>query len=230
MTIAFLTPMPIEMRPLVAQLSLDRGMNGLRKGRIDNTVVLAATTGIGTRVSARTTERLLSENGQITHVVVVGVAGGVEPGLAVGDLVVPAVVVSAATGKEYRPATLGTHPPRGKLLTTDQVQTGPDVLTQHIKDEVTAVDMETAAIAEVCERGHVAWSVFRAISDTLTDGMVDASTLGMVRPDGSTDAGAALRYILRRPWRVPRLTRLNRDTKLATTVAANAAVSACRGD
>jgi adenosylhomocysteine nucleosidase len=228
MAIAFLTPMPIEMRPLAGRLSLDRGLNGLRKGRIDDTVVLAATTGIGTRVSARSTERLLLENVEIAHVVVVGVAGGVDPGLAVGALVVPAVVVSAATGKEYRPATLGDYRPWGKLLTTDQLQTGPDVLAQHMKDEVTAVDMETAAIAEVCERRHVAWSAFRAISDTLTDGVVDSSTMGMVRPDGSTDAGAALRYILRRPWTIPRLARLNRDTKLATTVAADAAVAAVR--
>jgi adenosylhomocysteine nucleosidase len=228
MTLAFLTPMPIEMRPLVGPLSLGRGLNGLRKGSIDDRTVVAATTGIGTRQAGRTTERLLSENGEITHVVVVGVAGGVDPALAVGDLVVPAVVVSAATGKEYHPTPLGSRPPRGKLLTTNQLQTGPDVLAQHLQDEVTAVDMETAAIAEVCERGHVAWSVFRAISDTLSDAVVDASTLTMVRPDGSTDAGAALRYIVRRPWKIPRLARLNRDTKLATSVAAIAAVNACR--
>jgi hypothetical protein len=74
----------------------------------------------------------------------------------------------------------------------------------------------------------VAWSVFRAISDTLADGVVDASTVGMVRPDGSTNVGAALRYILRRPQTIPRLARLGRGTKLATTVAARAAVSACQ--
>jgi adenosylhomocysteine nucleosidase len=228
-TIAFVTPMPVEMRPLVGLLSLDGAVNGLRKGSISEQPVFATTTGIGTRLAARTTERLLAQNGEITHVVVVGVAGGVDPALAVGDLVVPAVVVSAATGKEYHPVPLGhDYRPAGRLLTTDQVQTGPEVLAQHRKDEVTAVDMETAAIADVCERHQVAWSVFRAISDTLADGVVDASTVGMVRPDGSTNVGAALRYILRRPQTIPRLARLGRGTKLATTVAARAAVSACQ--
>jgi adenosylhomocysteine nucleosidase len=226
-TIAFLAPMPVEMRPLANWLSLSPPQAGLRKGRLGDRDVVAATTGIGPRLAAATTERLL-ESGDVEHVIVVGIAGGVDPELGIGDLVVPELVVSADTGKHYHPTPLGSVPSRGKLLTTGQLQTGPEILAQHLKEQVTAVDMETAAIAEVCDTHHVAWSVFRAISDTLADGIVDSSTLGMVRPDGTPDPRATLTYILRRPWRIPRLARLNRDTKRATTVAATAAIHACR--
>jgi adenosylhomocysteine nucleosidase len=227
--IAFLAAMPVELRALTDRLSLGRPEDRLRKGRLGDLEVVAAVTGIGPRPAARTTERLLeSAQPGIQHVIVVGIAGGVDPELAIGDLVVPSVVVAASTGTEYYPAPLGAVASRGKLLTTDRLQTGPEILAQHLKEQVTAVDMETAAIAEVCERHEVPWSVFRAISDLLADDIVDASTSSMVRADGTTDASAALRYILRRPWRIPRLARLGRNTKRATTVAAAAAIDACR--
>jgi adenosylhomocysteine nucleosidase len=229
MVLAFLAPMPVEMRPLANWLSLGRSEDGLRKGRLGDKEVVATTTGIGTRLAARTTERLLESAGaSVEHVIVVGIAGGVDPELGIGDLVVPSVVVASSTGNEYHPTPLGPLPSKGKLLTTEGLQTGPEILAQHLKEHVTAVDMETAAIAEICERHHVPWTVFRAISDTLADGIVDASMLGMVRADGTADTAATLRYILKRPWRIPRLARLGRDTKLATTVAATAAIHACR--
>jgi adenosylhomocysteine nucleosidase len=225
--IAFLAPMPVEMRPLATWLSLSRPQEGLRKGRLGDQDVVATTTGIGTALATRATERLLATV-PVDHVIVVGVAGGVDPELGIGDIVVPEVVVRASTGAEYRPVSMGTLTPKGKLLTTEKLQSGADILAQHRQQGVTAVDMETAAIAEVCQGKDVPWSVFRAISDTLADEIVDASILAMVKADGTPDAGATLRYVLRRPWRIPRLARLGRDSKLATSVAAAAAIAACR--
>ena len=91
---------------------------------------------------------------------------------------------------------------------------------------VIAIDMETAAIAAVCERRRCPWSVFRAISDRADDGSTDAGVLGLAGPDGSPKLAALGRFVLIRPWRVPQLARLARGTKLATSVAASAAVSA----
>jgi nucleoside phosphorylase len=206
---------------------LSRSEDGLRKGLLGEHDVVAMTTGVGTRRAAETTERLLQST-DVDHVIVVGVAGGVDPEAGIGDVVVPAVVIAASTGDAYRPAHLGSLPARGRLLTTDDLQTGPVALAKLRQQEVTAVDMETAAIARVCNQRGVPWSVFRSISDTLADGLVDQSILNLVRADGRPDVTATLRHVLRRPWVIPRLARIGRDTKVATTAAATAAIHACR--
>jgi hypothetical protein len=74
----------------------------------------------------------------------------------------------------------------------------------------------------------VPWSVFRALSDHVDEELVDDAVFGLSRADGSPDLGAVLRYVARRPWRIPRLVRLGRDTSAATTTAARAAIDAVR--
>ena len=88
--------------------------------------------------------------------------------------------------------------------------------------------METAAVAAVCERRGCPFTAFRAISDNATDGSVDAAVAGMLHPDGTPDTGAALRYMVRKPWRIPRLLRLGRDSQRAAKAAADAAIAALR--
>jgi len=92
-------------------------------------------------------------------------------------------------------------------------------------DGVTALDMETAAVAAVCEARLVPWSVFRVISDMAGD--TDDSVLAMANPDGSANVPAVVRYLLPRPWRIFKLARLGRDAQAATNRAADAAIAAC---
>jgi hypothetical protein len=86
--------------------------------------------------------------------------------------------------------------------------------------------METAAIAAVCEDRDCPWSVFRAISDRADDGSIDLAVFGLAGPDGGPNLPALARFVLSKPWRVPELARLARGMKLATNVAASAALSA----
>ena len=87
--------------------------------------------------------------------------------------------------------------------------------------------METAAVAAVCERRGCPWSVFRAISDRVTDETTDPAVLALAGPDGSGDPWAVARYLLARPWRIVRLARLARGTLRAANAAADAAIRAC---
>lgn len=225
---AILAPMHPELRPLLRRLSLRRvaaAGGALFTGALGRLEVVAAITGIGTRAAARTAERVLAVTA-IDHLVVVGIAGGVGPSVGVGELVVPERVLDLASGAEHRPAPLGRVAARGALATSDALVVERDALARLEERGVVAVDMETAAIAAVCERRGVAWSVFRAISDRAGAGPLDAEVLRLLGADGRPDALEVARFVATRPWRVPHLFRLGRDSRRATRAAAAAAVAA----
>lgn len=217
-----LAPMRIELQPLVHRLSLrpasvagtrvhTRATGGLR--------VIAAQAGIGTSAAAGTAERLLGA-ADVGRVVVSGIAGSIDPDLSIGSLVHPQVVIDRSTGLEYRPAPLGNDP-AGAIATSDELVSGQEEMKSLADRGVVAVDMETAAVAEVCERLGREWSVVRSISDRVSEQAVDDTVVGMVERNGDMNMGAAARYLLRHPRRTPHLARLARDS----TVAARAAAS-----
>ena len=226
--IALLAPMRSELLPLVRLLALRRvgsGRHAFHSGAVGRVEVVAAQTGIGIRAAARAVERVL-DSAAIDHVVVVGVAGGIGASVAIGDLVVPEVVVDLDTGARFRPARLGETPPRGTLLTSDGLLTDPAAFARFDREGAVAIDMETAAVAAVCERRGCPWSVFRSISDHTSDGSIDQAVFGMTGPDGEAKPVAVARFVLTQPWRIPQLARLARGLNLATNTAASAAVRA----
>jgi adenosylhomocysteine nucleosidase len=220
--------MPSELRPLVRPLSLrGRRCHGpaLYRGSVGRIEVVAALAGIGTRAAARTAERVLDARG-VDHVVVVGIAGGIGGSVEIGDVVVPEVVVDLSTGTDYRPALLGDIEPLGILATSDRLLVDGEEIARLRRQGVTAIDMETAAVAAVCERRGCPWSVVRAISDRAGDGSIDQAVLGLTRPDGAPNLPALARFVLSKPWRTPQLARLAGNMRRA---AANAAATAVRG-
>ena len=58
--------------------------------------------------------------------------------------------------------------------------------------------------------------MIRAISDMATD-HPDDSVLGLAKPDGSANGPAVAKFLLTKPWRIPHLARLQRDSKIAAT-------------
>ena len=224
--VALLAPMRSELMPLVRRLGLRRegsGSDARYTGSVGRVAVVALQTGIGVRLAARATERALAD-ARVDHVVVAGVAGGIGASGAIGDLVVPESVVDLDTGARFRPARLGETPPRGSLLTADGLLTDPAAFARFEREGAVAIDMETAAVAAVCERRGRPWSVFRGISDHTADGAIDAAIFGMTGPDGEARPAAVARFLLTQPWRIPQLARLARGLRLAT----DAAALACR--
>jgi len=217
-----------ELRPLVRPFGLRPGeaaAGALLPGRIGRVEVVAAMTGIGTRAAAHAARRAL-DSGPVDRLVVVGIAGGIGPSVAIGDLVVPEVVIDLATGAEHRPAPLGRAAPRGALATSDELLVDLEEVARLERRGVVAIDMETAAIGAVCEERRCPWSVFRAISDRADDGTTDPAVFGLAGPDGGPNLPALARFLLTRPWRVPQLARLARGLRVATHAAAAAAIAA----
>src|SRR5688572_12358216 len=165
--VAFLAPMKSELRPLLTKLSLERVERGdavFHEGTIGKVDVVAGLTGIGMKPAAAAAEQILDAYSP-AHLIVVGIAGGVPPHSKVGDLLVPEVVANGETGAEYRPARLGDIALRGRLVSDDEFLSADEDIARISKEGITALDMETAAIAAVCERRGIPWSAFRAISD-----------------------------------------------------------------
>ena len=181
---------------------------------------------IGMANAAAATTRLLEHD--VDHVMVVGIAGGVDPGvLRIGEVVYPEVVVRRATGRAVRPTTLGDVVAKGTLSCGDDLITDPATLAQMGAAGVIAVDMETAAIAEVCEDAGVPFSVYRGISDFAGEGLIDEALLTMMTPNGTSEPDAVARFLEQYPDRKEALARLARDMQSATEAAAEAAIEAC---
>jgi adenosylhomocysteine nucleosidase len=225
--IAFMCAMPMELRPLRRQLRLRKSELGYA-GRIGDRPVTAVITGIGTALAHAATVRLLDAV-DVERVIVVGIAGAIENQTPIGALVLPELVVSGADGSEHRPTPLEVglgSMAHGKLWTTDDALLDPAVHADLRALGVVALDMETAAVAKVCDEHDVPWSVVRAISDRAGDGSVDAEIVGLSHPDGRPNVSAVARYLVRHPDALPRLVHLAKGAKLASARAAETAINA----
>lgn len=232
--VAIVAPMPNELRPVVELLGLrrtgERGGMPLYTGTVDGTEVVATRTGIGPARAEAATEELLGMT-DVDRVLVVGIAGGLEPVSAVGDLIVPEAVVDAATGERFRATPTPGLAVRGviRMGGEDDYALDDGDVARLLDEGFTALDMETAAVARVCERHGIPWLAFRAISDIAGDSSLGPVVMTLVDPEGNPRAGTALRFLLRHPHRIPRLVRLGRDARAATVTAAKAAAANIRG-
>lgn len=222
--VAFVCAMPMEARPLVRQLHLRGAEVGgieVRAGSLGGRRVVALVTGMGPDL-ARPGVTALLDAFPVGQVVVVGITGAVDNDTPIGTLVRPAVVVDGATGTEYIPESPG----EGKLWTTAELISDLSAVAQLREQGVVALDMETAAVAEVCEQRGIPWSVFRVISDRASDGSVDDEVFHMSNQDGSPNWRAVTQFFLRHPGRIPAMARLARGAQMATDKAARAAIEA----
>lgn len=218
--------MQIELDPIVRMLGLE-GKDGRYEGQLADVEVVARLTTIGMAAAAAATQRILDDD--VDGVVVVGIAGGVDPGLAIGDVLVPETVVERSSGRTFRPSAAVDRPaPRGTLSCGDDLIVDAARLRELADTGVVALDMETAAVAAVCDAAGVPWTVFRAISDRPADGLLDDGVFALTNPDGSAEPEAVARYLESHPEQMAALAQLAEDTARATEAAAAAAIRACR--
>jgi len=113
------------------------------------------------------------------------------------------------------------------MWTTDHLTTDLDEIARLRARGVVSLDMETAAIAALCERRGIPWSVFRVISDRATDGSVDEEVFKLSNMDGTPNNEAIERYFAEHPERVEAMARLAEGALLGAETAADAAIRAC---
>jgi adenosylhomocysteine nucleosidase len=148
-------------------------------------------------------------------VVAAGFAGALDPSLAVGDVFLASEVVESEDlrWRVALPAELGDLP-CGRLLTVPRL-----VATSKAKRNLArqfralAVDMESAAVAEVCQEWHVPCACVRAISDAAGAGL--SPEVVSLLAGGRVAPLRVLAALLRRPRLAGEFWRLARDTRRA---------------
>jgi nucleoside phosphorylase len=233
--VVVLAPMPLEMAAITTAFGLQPTGQGIKapwRGRVGDSGVTAIHIGMGP-VRTRTALTQLLEQGspdgvKVDHVMIAGICGGLDPDLPVGELINPEMLVEHATGRSYRHRPPGDAPLRGKLITTETVSLDVEQSLRFFAEGCLAVDMESSAVAEVCEPRRVPWSVYRCIGDRHFDGLLDARLVALTNPDGSGDRTAIEKLLAEEPEVAAKLERLSRDATRAAQLAAEAAWRGCR--
>jgi adenosylhomocysteine nucleosidase len=229
--VAVLAPMKPELKAIVKSFGLQATAEDpvfTHTGRAGSWGVAALVTGMGPALAREATHKALAAN-TFDHVMVIGIAGGLDPDLPVGSLMVPSRVQLYPEGPEYRTHPIPPRVANGSLMTTDGLFDGDEVWRPILERGFGAVDMEAAGVAEVCEDAGVAWSIYRGISDRPDEHIVDQAVFSLSKPDGSADPVAVAKYLARDPRRAKALAHLNRCMQDAATLAADAAFADLSG-
>ncbi|HVA08649.1 MAG TPA: hypothetical protein VNG12_18095 [Acidimicrobiales bacterium] len=231
-----LAPMPLEMDAIVTAFALTPSEPGgsptsPHSGRVGDSDVTAIHIGMGPPLTRLAVTRVLDmtspDHVRVDHMMIAGICGGLDPDLPVGTLVNPEILIHHASGATYRHTPPGDAPVRGTLITTEEATLDTDLSRRFFEDGCLAVDMESSAVAEVCEAHDCAWSVYRCIGDRWMDGLLDERLLAATNPDGSGNMDEINRLLADEPLLAKNLQQLGRDSALAARLAAEAAVRGC---
>jgi adenosylhomocysteine nucleosidase len=215
MTLAIVSALPDELAALQARLDVDHVQTlagrQLHRGRLAGRDVLLVLSGIG-KVAAATTAALLLDRFAVSGLLFTGVAGGLGPGVQVGDVVVADQLLQhdmdasplfprwevPGTGRSHfaadaaladrlaqaaaqvlgQPlpalASFGIATPRahrGLIVSGDRfvASQAESARLQRELPAALAVEMEGAAVAQVCHDFGRPFAVLRTISDRADD-------------------------------------------------------------
>ena len=161
----------------------------------------------------------------ITHdcrgLVSFGVAGGLAPELQPGDCVVGSAVLSGSARLEmdqhWSQRLLQTIPNaiHGMLAGVSAPVADPQAKRAlYIKTGAMAVDMESHIVAGVGAARGLPVAAIRVITDPAVRALPEAALIAM-RPNGTADIPAMIRFVMRRPHQLPALLRTALDARAA---------------
>jgi adenosylhomocysteine nucleosidase len=164
------------------------------------------------------------------------VAGGLDPALAAGTVVLPGEVMSPegrlfATARDWRErvsCAIAPHHPvcSGRLLTCREVLGSPVAKSLAFRRTAAiAVDMESSAVAEVAAAARLPFLAVRAIVDTAADEVPRAALRALSVETGALRIGRLLAALAYAPGELPDLIRLSRRYRSARRVLAAVARS-----
>lgn len=187
--------------------------------------------GIGPERARITAEAAMSAGAQA--LVSCGMAGGLDPALRAGAVVLADAVIDLGSGDRRETHTLWRgalqtrlpHARVGALLSVATAVTDTaEKVRLYAEQGAVAVDMESAAIAAVATRHDVPFVAVRSIVDA-ADIALPRAAAGALDPSGNPRPMRLALALLRRPAELPALVRLaacNRLAEAALRAVANA--------
>ncbi len=210
-------------RPALSRTLPVLAVTGLaREARIARGDGVVAVTGGGDAARLRAALDAVAPDA-LSAVLSFGVAGGLDPALPAGTIVLATRVVAESGDTEIAKRMLMALMGRLQAL-ADRVQLAPvvgvdeAVLTVahkaaiHAASDAGAVDMESHIAALYAARHGLPFGVVRVICDPASRA-VPAFAMNAVRADGTTDVAAAVRGLVRAPAALPSLLRLAVDAE-----------------
>jgi adenosylhomocysteine nucleosidase len=178
---------------------------------------LLAVSGIGAAAAARAARALIEAG--VAALMTFGLAGGLDPRLAAGSVLLPAAVVArdgtrlstARAWRERLSASLRAHCDvrEGSLLTNDCSIDSPQGKADAFRDTgASAVDMESLIVARIAADHELPFLCVRVIVDTAADSLPNAVVAASGA--GGIQIGRLIGGLLRAPGDVAALIRLAR--------------------
>ena len=190
---------------------------------------LVCQTGIGRERARQAAETTLSRF-TASAVLSVGLAGGLAPGIEVGDVVLcthvdheshrhSAIEQSIYASEQLFGVALdlareaGLAVRTGTSLTVDEAAWGPSEKAEHHAWKAhDIVEMESFWVAEAASRRGLSFLAVRAVSDSSADTLPN---LGVMRPDGTLDSAKFIAHLQAHPETGDQLSRIAQGSKLA---------------
>jgi adenosylhomocysteine nucleosidase len=194
----------------------------VRQGTLGGKGVIVVRCGVGRSSAARAAQAVLDGH-RPAWLISAGFAGALSPSLGRGEILVADHVIDR---EQHHAVDLTAIPHEllagpavrvGTLLTADRIiATAEEKKSLGAQFGALAVDMETAAVAEVCRRAAARFLAVRIISDAVDESLPPEIELLARQKSGAGRLGAALGAIVRRPGCLKDMLRLKQSALLAS--------------
>lgn len=220
--LAIIAPLEIEIKRLRTMLEVDSAVyyhpGRIWHGRLGGHDVCLARAGVGKTAMQRCTAHCIRLF-RPTTLLLIGFGGATDPALRIGDLVICAQIIDAATTQRFHAdpalvalaqkaaARTGTAAQVGIAVTASSVVTSPHdkafLGTQH---GATIVEMEGSSFVTAADAAGIPWLMIRSVADSMDTALPEGLSC---QDDGTISLTAVARFLCQHPRVIGQLSSLH---------------------